>query len=104
MKPLQYYIDNDQVTKFVEYAGDRLQHFSNKDVWDLITVLAYELAHSAADEVAGFVRMTETRDLLCLGYHDNLEIALYIFDGVGRAEAKALLMGLTTIACYGGHL
>jgi hypothetical protein len=101
-QPLTYYIDNAQIHKLIEFAGDRFQNFTYENLWDLITILAAEL--SLADPVdggdVGLVRMDETRRALQMSWDAVEEHALILLDGISRTDAKCLLMGLTAIACY----
>lgn len=101
-RPLTYYIDNPQIHKLIEFAGDRFQKWTHEDLWDLSAVLSAELsaAHPKEGHDVGLVRMVETARALNLGWNAVTEHAMEILDGISRRDAKLLLMGMTAIASY----
>lgn len=103
-QPLTYYVDNAQIHKLIEFAGERFENFTHENLWDLVTILSAELALANPNDGqnVGLVRMDETRQALKLSWDAVEEHALEILDGISRCDAKALLMGITAIATYSG--
>jgi hypothetical protein len=99
-QPLTYYVDNAQIHKLIDFAGERFENFTHENLWDLITILSAELALCEPADTVGLVRMDETRKALDMSWDAVEEHALTLLDGISRRDAKSLLMGLTSIACY----